>query len=405
MARWRRVVTVLVGAGLFAALALPGSALAERTIALNTGTFELSLAPGQQATDLIMVANNGDESLKALVYTADVEIDQEGNQTYQRPDVNPENYLSSPASWIRLKVPDSTKIIANTPYLEFDPGDEYPVEFELVVPNNATPGDYNAVVFFEMFDFDQGTEGATTQVQGRIGARIDLRVVGEVADDLKVSDFEARTFVIGDMTPFSVRVVNAGNIDKKYTMNLRLVGSGETEKWSQLLEEDANVYAKRDRYYDGGLKFDGVGLGKYTLRAELDYLKEVGDAEGTVLPETIVIDRTVWVIPLWLVILVVIFIGLPTLYLTYRLSVRRVRKAAGVEKKPKKSRGIRSKSGSDSEERRLAREARQHAAGTPHAGSHERAPEQGHEAGAGDPDDLDVGPGDGQTELWADLDD
>ncbi len=395
-----RVVAALVLAGLAAALTLPGAALAERTIALNTGTFDLALSPSQQASDLIMVANNGDEPLKALVYTADVAIDEEGNQTYDRPDAKPENYLSSPASWIRLKVPDSTKIIANTPYLEFEPGDEYPVEFELVVPNNASPGDYNAVVFFEMFDFNEGTEGATTQVQGRIGARIDLRVVGDVIDDLQMSDFEARTLVIGDMTPFSVRVINAGNIDKKYSLNLRLVGAGETEKWSQLLEENANVYAKRDRYYDGGLKFDGVGLGRYTLRAELDYNKEVGEA--TLAPEQIVVERSVWVIPLWLVILVIIFVGLPLLYLTYRLSVRRVRKSAGIEtdsRPSRASRKSRSARRGEPDARRLAREARQERTSRGTGVQDARGTE---------PDSMDVSdearPGEGQTELWADLD-
>ncbi len=322
----RRALRATLGAALVASmLVAPSAALAEKTIALSTGTFDLALAPGQSANDGLKVANNGDEPITALVYTADVEIDEDGNQTYTRPSPTPENYLASPASWIRLKVPDTTKIVANTPYLEMAPGDELPVDFELVVPQGAAPGDYNTVVFFEMFEFDEGSEGSVSKVSGRIGARIDLRVVGEVVDNITLTDLSARTFVIGDTTPFAVRVSNEGNIDKKIDVRLVLLGAGESEEWSQVLEEQANVYAQRERFYDGAVAFDGVGFGRYTFRAVMDYNKEVGDGEGTVIPETATVERELWVIPLWLAITALVIIGIPLIYLTYRISTRGAR--------------------------------------------------------------------------------
>lgn len=322
----RRVANSLLGVVLLATLlAAPSSALAEKTIALSTGTFDLALASGQSAADGLRVANNGDEGLTALVYTADIDVDEEGNQTYTRPEVTPDNYLSSPASWIRLKVPDSTKIVANTPYLDMQPGDELPVEFELVVPQNATPGDYNAAIFFEMFEFDEGSEGAVSRVSGRIGARIDLRVVGDIVDDVRLSDLSARAIVIGDTTPFSVRVTNEGNIDKKIDVGLMLLGAGETEEWSKTLDEGANLYAQRDRFYDGAVTFDEVGFGRYTFRAVMDYEKESGDAEGSRIPETVTVERDVWIIPLWMAIAAAVILGVPLVYVTYRVSTRGAR--------------------------------------------------------------------------------
>jgi hypothetical protein len=265
------------------------------------------------------------------------------------------------------------------------PGDELPVDFELVVPAGATPGDYNAVIFFEMFEFDQGNEGSVSRVSGRIGARIDLRVVGEIVDDITLSDLSARTFVIGDTTPFAVRVSNDGNIDKKIDVRLVLLGAGESEEWSQVLEEQANVYAQRERFYDGAVAFDGVGFGRYTFQAVMDYNKEVGDGEGTVIPETDTVERELWVIPLWLAITALVIVGIPLVYLTYRISTRGARE--GREPSRRKRRSDRGTSAST--------DRRETAADTGDSGA---AP--GKQASVAD-SAPDAGIADGQDELWA----
>lgn len=311
---------------LAAALLIPSSAMAERTIALSTGAFDLALAPGQSSADRIGVANNGDEPLTALVYTADVKADETGEQTYVRPGPDLKNFLTSPASWVRVKVPDSTKIVANTPYLEMAPGQELPVDFELVVPRNAPPGDYNVVVFFEMFEFSDGDEGAISRVSGRIGSRIDLRVVGDVIDKVVVGPFVAQKLVIGDKASFSTKVTNDGNIDKKITVDLKLVGEGEEQLWSKRLDKAANLYAKQDRLYDGTVAFKGVGFGKYTFRTQVEYQRELGDEARTLEPVSENVDRTIWIIPLWLAILIILLVGLPLLYLTYRASTIGIRR-------------------------------------------------------------------------------
>ncbi|MDP2401728.1 MAG: hypothetical protein Q8M66_07095, partial [Actinomycetota bacterium] len=298
---------------LLAALATPSSAIAERTIALSSGTFSPSLAPGQSAADRVMVANNGDEPLLALVYTADVFSDEQGQQSYERPSAEPADFLNSSASWIRVKVPDSTKIVANTPYLELNPGDELPVDFEVVVPPGAGPGDYNAVIFFEMFDFAAGSTGAVSKIQGRIGAKLDLRVVGDIVDRLEVGPFIASRFALANKTTFSTMVRNAGNIDKKFSARLELVGDGNEIVWSQELDSDVNLYARNDRAYNGVVEFEGVGFGSYTFRTIVDYQKEIGGETGALEQAQEIVDRPIWVVPLWVAILLIIVVALPVL--------------------------------------------------------------------------------------------
>ncbi len=327
--RKRGAWIAIVSLALCVGLVVPSSAFAERTIGLSSGTFEPSLAPGQSASDLVMVANNGDEPFMALIYTADIVADEEGKQDYVRPAPGADNYLSSAASWIRLEIPDATKVVANTPYLEIAPGEEFPVKFEVVVPPGAAPGDYNAAIFFEMFDFAEvGGGGAVSRAQGRIGSRIDLRVVGDIVDKVEIGPLLASQFAWTNKTEFDLRVRNTGNIDNKITTGLALVGEGEEVVWTDELEADVNLYAGDDRTYGGGLNFEGVGFGKYTLRGIVEYQRELGDAQGTFEDASDTVERSIWVIPLWIIIVVIVILALPVLYVVYRVSTRGSRRVA-----------------------------------------------------------------------------
>lgn len=301
---------------------VPGSAYAERTIALNTGTVELALAPGGRAAETIRVANNGDEPLKALLYTSDVRYDEQGQPTYVKPTGEAGEFLRSPASWMSLRAPDATKIIANTPYIELDPGQEIEIGFEMTVPANATPGDYNSIIFFEMFDAADPETGTTSRISGRIGARIVLRVIGDIVDEIDVAPFSVRGFVIGNVVPYSFRVTNEGNIDKRYVPDLVVLDGNESERMRSTVETSAVVYAQNQREYVGGLKLENAGFGRFTMRVEVNYDKETGAEAGTVIPERVRKDRTFWVIPLWFAVAAIGVVGFPAMWLSWRASVK-----------------------------------------------------------------------------------
>lgn len=301
-------------------------AMAERTIALSTGTIELSLAPGSSASETIIVSNEGDEPLKALVYTADVAYDASGTPAYIRPDSNPQAVNGSPALWLSLQMPKETQVIANTPYIVLEPGESIPVSFELEVPEGATPGDHTAIIFFEMFSTED-VEGASSQISGRIGARIDVRVAGEVIEKLDVAPFSIRELIIGDSAAYSFTLSNLGNIDKHCTTSLVVLDRSENEVLRSQIESDTAVYAGSSRSHADVLDLSDVGFGKYTVRAEVVYDRETSGTASVA--DVLAKDRTVWVVPLWLAIVVLLVVGLPILYLIWRSGVRSAaRKAA-----------------------------------------------------------------------------
>ncbi len=330
-----RAAAVVMLAALFMLSGI-SSAFGEKTIALSTGTIELSLAAGSSASNTIAVANNGDEPFKAMVYASDVIYDEAGVPTYVKPTGASGELLKSPASWLTLRMPAETQVIANTPYVELDPGEEMLVDFDMVVPAGVAPGDYSAIVFFEMFDTD-ATTGTTSRISGRIGARIVVRIAGDVVDRLDLAPFWVRGLVIGDTVPYSFTLTNEGNIDKRYVPSLVVLDSSEAEVQRLQLEENSVVYADNLREYSGSLALDKPLFGKYTLRAEIGYDRETGSAAGATVAEVLEKDRTFWVFPLWFVILVIVVISIPILWLSWRSSVKAAaRKAAARQRQARR---------------------------------------------------------------------
>ena len=62
-------------------------------------------------------------------------------------------------------MPEEAKAFGNTPYLELEPADRDPVSFIMQPPSNASPGDHNVVLFFEMFDLPD-VRRSQSQVSG-----------------------------------------------------------------------------------------------------------------------------------------------------------------------------------------------------------------------------------------------
>lgn len=289
------VIACVCAAGLGALT--PAPAIAERTLSLSAGSFAFEVNPGEEKTGEVVVINDGDEPIKVLVYTADQLIDEAGDITYRVPDRNDPEFARRPTSWVRIRMPTEAKAIGNTPYLELEPGQRIPVSFVFQPPANAEPGDQNVVLFFEMFELAGGAGGAVTQVSGRIGSRLQMRVMGEHTERLDVRPFVVPAFRLGGDIPYSLTIQNTGNLDQRLSAAVLLLDRNGVELTRQEPLLATLVFADSNKQLDGSLIPARQLLGRFTVQAEI---YKVND-DGTIAQETeaYLEQRSIWLVPWW----------------------------------------------------------------------------------------------------------
>ena len=327
----RRAAALIVALALAIPLAIPAPAMASKTLGLSNASFDFNVAPGQTGAGDMFVYNDGSEPIKVMVYAADQVTDAKGKVTYVVPTRDLKGVGKSPASWIRITLPESTKAIGNTPYLEMEPGQRVPVKFDFGVPQGVAPGDHQLLIFFEMFSFPGEVQGSGSMVSGRLGARIRLRVQGEVQQSLLVRPFAIRGFVIGDKAPYSLVLRNDGNVDVPLSGTVTFLDGSDAEVLESTVVTETTVYAQTMSEHAGVLDVSRAGIGRFTAQLRIDYKKE--SADGRKVDDSIVVDRTVWVIPLWVAVLAVAGVGLALLGLFWRAAATAARRKAAAKAK------------------------------------------------------------------------
>ena len=311
----------------------PTSALADRTISLSSGTIELSLPPGATGSGTITVGNDGTELIRALVYVADASTGPKGVPTYERlPDGAPPT-PGSAASWLDLHLPPGVKMKGTTPYIELKVGEQLTIPFTEKVPSFATPGDHNAVVFFEMFNTSPRVpKGSMSQVTGRIGCRIVTHVRGTVIDRLEVQRFAMEGFVIGDKAAYSFTIANTGNVDKRYSATFELLdGAGRRVSGSTVASESV-VYAGNRASYAGFATFRGAGLGAYRVVLHVSHALVNRDPTAPVRQRTSEQARTIIMVPFWVVVALAAVVAVALLWIGW-IGFKRVRRRSPHSKK------------------------------------------------------------------------
>jgi len=160
--------------------------------------FDLRTDPGTVVSDELVVTNYSDEPLDLAFYGTDGFTGSSGDVEALTRDEEPRGL--------------GTWFTAETDALRVEPGQAVPVGFTIDVPENATPGDYVGAVLTSL-QVPEGEEGVS--VDRRLGARLYLRVEGELRTGLEVTGLTAsRPFSLLPVGDATVRytVTNTGNV-------------------------------------------------------------------------------------------------------------------------------------------------------------------------------------------------
>jgi hypothetical protein len=314
-----------------ALLVMPASAFATRTLGLSAGTFRFDMAAGQQANGEVIVTNDGDEPLKVMVYASDQKVDPKGTVTYATPTRADLTSLALPSAWTTIKMPANSKALGNIPYLELAPKQRVPVRFSITVPPTVPPGDHNVIIFFESFEPPKPGEGAQSNISGRLGARVTLRVAGDLVRKMEVRPFAVPQYVIGGEIPFDFLVRNLGNVDQRVGARVLLLDRNDNEVQRKTAIDGVTVFSGSNLEASGTLLADKMPFGQFKVRIDVSPVGDDGKATNGG-SDTITESRDIWLIPFWLLALVAVILLAIVVRVVWVIAVRSTRrKQASIE--------------------------------------------------------------------------
>jgi hypothetical protein len=178
------------------------------------GAFTYKLDPGAELTDHAGISNYSDGPITVDVYASDAFTTASGGfdllPAAQKPtDVG--TWVVFEPRYRRLVIPSKSRV---------------DVPFRLTVPRNATPGDHAGGIVASIAEPGTDSGGNRVRVDRRVGARVYLRVTGELAPAFTVERLDAG--YDGTLNPFAAGTVTA-TYRVRNTGNVRLTGTPRLE--------------------------------------------------------------------------------------------------------------------------------------------------------------------------------
>lgn len=166
-------------------------------------SFDLELDPGAEVVEYVGVVNFTLEELTLEVYAQDAFTTDAGGF-----DLLASSATSTGAgSWIGL----ASRQIVVPPRSRLD------IPLRITVPHDASPGDHAAGIVASRTSHTVDPDGNRVAVENRVGARVYLRVSGELAPSVSIDELDVRyrhraSPVATGTARFTYRVRNTGNV-------------------------------------------------------------------------------------------------------------------------------------------------------------------------------------------------
>ena len=132
------------------------------------------LAPGAVVKDYVRIENLGQKSLTLRLYATDAFSTTSGQFALLPSTQKPTDV----GTWVTMSADEVT----------VKAGKDVIVPFEVVVPDNASPGDHVGAVISSLVTEQTNSKGEKILVESRIGSRIYLRVKGDTTQQLQIDN-------------------------------------------------------------------------------------------------------------------------------------------------------------------------------------------------------------------------
>jgi hypothetical protein len=219
--------------------------------------FDYALDPGETLIDFVGVSNFGTEPITLQLYASDAYTTETGAFDLLPSGEEPVDV----GSWIGF----------NEQTLTIEPATRLDVPFALNVPADATPGDHVGGIVAAVTEAATDASGNEVLVERRVGARIHLRVAGEL-DPTLTPDLENVTYhyewhpIEPGSVSFDYAVENTGNVRLQGELVARIAGPWDVLAREVVIAELPQILPG-DRF-EGTAEVDGIWPLAY-LNAEL----------------------------------------------------------------------------------------------------------------------------------------
>ena len=256
---------------------------------------DITVSPGQSQTVTLTLTNvtNGTAVEQAVVNDFVANADESGN---------PVLVLSTTA----LTAGHSLKqFVEPIPDVTLAPNQQVNVPITISVPKGAAGGGYYGVVRFAPA-VNTSSPGQNVSLAGSVGSLILLKVPGNIIEKLSIASFDVRQkgtpssfFTNSSNLTVTTRFQNEGNLQEEPFGKILLKHSGKILATYELnnVQPPGSVLPDSIRRFDMPLTHVN-SIGSYTLEGNFGY-----GSSGQLLSAS----TTFYIIPLWLIILFIIF--------------------------------------------------------------------------------------------------
>ena len=171
--------------------------------AADRTAFTYQVEPGRRIPDTVRITNFAGTPLDLQIYAQDGITTRDGGFDLLSGD----QAANDVGAWVRIRA-RSVMIPARS---------RIDVPFVVEVPADARPGDHSGGIVAAVLDRRRSTDGQLVQFEERVGARIYLRVPGEITaaltvEDLRVEYRTPRNPLTPGLARLTYTVRNAGNV-------------------------------------------------------------------------------------------------------------------------------------------------------------------------------------------------
>ncbi len=266
---------------------------------VSPGDIDLGrLDPGKTYESDFKVRNIGTEDLNYRVYiTPYYEEGENGDKVY-----NVSNHYTYLSEWVTFSKTEGT----------LKPQTSETITFRIKVPEGTAGGSQNAAIMVETRDSVE--DNKVVSAAGRVALIVFSNISGETNACGKIVDKNIPSLLLNPPIMASGRVENCGNLDLnvKYTMEVYPIFSNEAIYTN---EEKPVVLATlpETRRYTSLNWEETPSFGLFKVKLTITYNEK-----------TETIEKIVLVCPLWLIVLVIVFIGAVIFWLVSRNRSRKV---------------------------------------------------------------------------------